>query len=68
MLIVSGAKALSTFKSQRLLADLQAIQPSIVGLISRFVHVVAVNQALNDLEQQQLHELLHYGEEFNAEG
>ncbi|HNA21291.1 MAG TPA: phosphoribosylformylglycinamidine synthase, partial [Agitococcus sp.] len=68
MLIVSGAKALSSFKSKRLLADLQAVQPSIVGLTSRFVHVVAVNQTLNDHEQQQLHELLHYGEEFNAEG
>jgi hypothetical protein len=29
MLIVSGAKALSSFKSQRLLADLQTIEPSI---------------------------------------
>lgn len=68
MLIVSGAKALSSFKSQRLLADLQAIEPSIVGLTSRFVHVVSVASALSTNEDKQLHELLHYGEDFNAEG
>ena len=68
MLIVSGAKALSSFKSQRLLADLQAIEPSIVGLTSRFVHVLAVSEPLLAHEDTQLHELLHYGEDFNAEG
>lgn len=68
MLIVSGAKALSSFKNQRLLADLQAIEASIVGLTSRFVHIVSVCNALSVSEDKQLHELLHYGEDFNAEG
>ena len=68
MLIVSGAKALSSFKSQRLLADLQTIEPSVIGLTSRFVHVVSVASALSINEDKQLHELLHYGEDFNAEG
>ena len=68
MLIVSGAKALSTFKSQRLLADLQAMEPNIVGLSSRYVHVVSVSQLLDEPQQQQLQDLLHYGEEFNGEG
>ena len=68
MLIVSGAKALSSFKSQRLLADLQAIEPSVIGLTSRFVHVVSVASALSTNEDKQLHELLHYGEDFTAEG
>ena len=68
MLIVSGAKALSSFKSQRLLADLQTIEPSVIGLTSRFVHVVSVGSALTASEDTQLHELLHYGEDFTAEG
>ncbi|MCB1660214.1 MAG: hypothetical protein KDI39_18480, partial [Pseudomonadales bacterium] len=68
MLIVSGAKALSSFKSQRLLADLQAIEPSVIGLTSRFIHVVSVASALSTNEDKQLHELLHYGEDFTAEG
>ncbi len=68
MLIVSGAEALSLFKSQRLLADLQASVPCIVGLSARFLHLVALDADLTKHEDQQLHELLHYGEDFNGQG
>ncbi|MDO9178455.1 MAG: phosphoribosylformylglycinamidine synthase [Agitococcus sp.] len=68
MLIVSGATALSSFKNHRLLANLQAIVPSVAGLTARFVHLIALDGDLSEHETKQLHELLHYDEDFNGQG
>lgn len=56
-----GASALSDFRINRLLTQLQAIQPSLTMLAARFVHFVDVNQNLLDEELKLLNELLAYG-------
>jgi phosphoribosylformylglycinamidine synthase len=68
MQVFSGSKALSAFKTRRLLAELKALAPSVQGLTARFAHLAQLNADLTEAEEARLQELLHYGEDFNAEG
>lgn len=40
MLILPGSNALSSFRSQRLLNQLQAVLPAITSVQARFIHFV----------------------------
>jgi phosphoribosylformylglycinamidine synthase len=61
MLSLSGAPALSPFRIAKLLARLAALDPSVSGLTSRFVHFVDVSRELAEREARILRELLTYG-------
>ncbi len=63
MLTLRGAPALSDFRLERLLSDLQAVDPSITRIHSEFVHFVEVEAPLAEAEQQILESLLTYGGE-----
>jgi phosphoribosylformylglycinamidine synthase len=61
MLILRGAPALSEFRQQGLLAELQAIIPAIEGIYGEFMHFVNLQAELTADEQQVLETILHYG-------
>ena len=66
----SGAgsiNALSDFRAQQLLPQLQAIDSKIVGISARFVHLAATEAALSGSEKAQLAALLSYGEPCKAQ-
>jgi phosphoribosylformylglycinamidine synthase len=65
MLILPGSNALSVFRSQRLLAQLQAAVPAIAAVDAHFVHFIDSAQALSDDETSRLGALLQYGEAAN---
>ena len=54
--------ALSDFRAQQLLPKLQAIDPKIVGITARFVHLAATESVPSDSEKGRLAALLGYGE------
>ncbi len=64
MLTLSGSTALSNFRCQKLLADIQKINPKISQLSARFVHFVDIQSELNHEQQSILEQLLQYGAEF----
>jgi phosphoribosylformylglycinamidine synthase len=57
----SGPPALSAFRLQKLLADLQSIEPSIVDVSAAYVHFAEIKRALNGLEKRTLESILAYG-------
>ncbi|MCX7225497.1 MAG: phosphoribosylformylglycinamidine synthase, partial [Burkholderiales bacterium] len=57
-----GGNALSPFRRQQLLPDLQAIEPNVSGIAARFVHLVTTNSAPSAAMSAQLKALLQYGE------
>ncbi len=57
-----GANALSDFRAQRLLSQLQAIDSKIVGVSARFVHLVATDGPPTEATKTQLAALLTYGQ------
>ena len=57
-----GGNALSEFRLGSLLPRLQAIQPRIQGLRTRFVHLVSTPQALDPSAREGFERLLRYGE------
>jgi phosphoribosylformylglycinamidine synthase len=61
MLQIPGAPALSAFRIAKLLARLQAIEPRVQSLESRFVHFVALERPLQSTEREVLERLLTYG-------
>jgi phosphoribosylformylglycinamidine synthase len=61
MLELQGRAALSDFRIAKLLSQLQALEPRIQTLRSRFVHFIDVSAALTTDEQQLLAKLLTYG-------
>ena len=61
MLILRGAPALSAFRHQKLLAQLNDKVPSVSGLYAEFAHFAEVNGVLTEDEQQVLARLLKYG-------
>ncbi|UZJ45796.1 phosphoribosylformylglycinamidine synthase [Marinimicrobium sp. C6131] len=61
MLILRGAPALSSFRSEKLLATLQARVPAITGLSAEYVHFADLDSPLSDNQQQTLAQLLTYG-------
>jgi phosphoribosylformylglycinamidine synthase len=67
MLILPGSNALSAFRTQRLLSQLQAVEPAIVGVSGRFLHFIDAPAAPNPEEVGRLNALLTYGEPFSGE-
>ena len=67
MLILPGSNALSSFRSQRLLNQLQAVLPAITSVQARFIHFVDSASALSDDDLNRLNGLLTYGEPALAE-
>ena len=48
MLILPGSNALSAFRSQRLLTQLQAVAPAVVAVQGRYYHFIDSSAALSD--------------------
>jgi len=67
MLILPGSNALSAFRSQRLLNQLQAVLPAITSVQASFIHFVDSASALSEEDLNRLHGLLTYGEPALAE-
>ncbi|WP_411725839.1 phosphoribosylformylglycinamidine synthase [Methyloglobulus sp.] len=61
MLKLPGSSALSTFRINRLISQLRAIELGIHSLTARFIHFVDVADDLNDTELALLKDLLSYG-------
>ncbi|HVL76208.1 MAG TPA: phosphoribosylformylglycinamidine synthase [Noviherbaspirillum sp.] len=70
MLILPGSNALSAFRTQRLLSQLQAVEPAIVGITGRYLHFVDAPREPSAMDLERLAGLLNYGEPFagNSEG
>jgi phosphoribosylformylglycinamidine synthase len=72
MLILRGAPALSSFRTQKLLANLQHQVPAVTGISSEFVHFANLASPLSDVQASVLQQLLTYGpkvpDEVNHEG
>jgi phosphoribosylformylglycinamidine synthase len=66
MLILPGSNALSAFRSQRLLNQLQAVLPAVVGVQARYLHFIDA-VSVSDDDHQRLQGLLTYGEPAHAE-
>ncbi len=62
MLILPGSNALSSFRSQRLLNQLQAVLPAITSVQARFIHFVDAAAPLSQDDLNRLNGLLTYGE------
>jgi phosphoribosylformylglycinamidine synthase len=61
MFSLLGAPALSQFRLDKLLQSLQARDPRVLGLTSRYVHFADVSQTLDENELELLGKLLTYG-------
>ena len=61
MLQISGSQALSSFRVEKLLADVQKTLPSVQKLVSEFQHFVDLDVALDDEHKNVLDKLLTYG-------
>ncbi|GAB3538662.1 phosphoribosylformylglycinamidine synthase [Noviherbaspirillum agri] len=66
MLILPGSNALSAFRTQRLLSQLQAVEPAVVGVTGRFLHFIDAAATPSDDERGRLNALLTYGEPFSG--
>ena len=53
MLILRGAPALSKFRQQGLLTELQALIPAVEGIYGEFMHFVNLHAELTADEQKQ---------------
>jgi phosphoribosylformylglycinamidine synthase len=67
MLILPGSNALSAFRSQRLLSQLQAAAPAIAAVQARFVHFIDSSSALSEADSERLGAMLTYGEPADSE-
>jgi phosphoribosylformylglycinamidine synthase len=67
MLILPGSNALSAFRSQRLLSQLQAVLPSVTAIQARYIHFVDASAPLSSDDEARLNGLLTYGEPALAE-
>ncbi|MHA7600787.1 phosphoribosylformylglycinamidine synthase [Alicycliphilus sp. T452] len=63
---LEGGNALSTFRAQQLLPQLQAIHPKIEGIAARHVHLVAQDAAPTPAGQERLAALLRYGDPYGG--
>lgn len=61
-----GGNALSAFRAQALLQQLQAVSSHIVGVAARHVHWVWTDQPLAGDQHERLAELLHYGDAYEG--
>lgn len=66
MLILPGSNALSAFRTERLLTQLQQVDHAIVGVTGRFLHFVDSAAPLADVDVRRLDALLTYGEPFDG--
>jgi phosphoribosylformylglycinamidine synthase len=62
MLILPGSNALSAFRSQRLLSQLQAVAPTIAAVQARFYHFIDASSPLSTEDTERLSAMLTYGE------
>jgi len=62
MLILPGSNALSVFRSQRLLSQLQAVAPAIAAVEARFYHFIDTSAPLSTDDTNRLDAMLTYGE------
>lgn len=62
MLILPGSNALSVFRSQRLLNQLQAVAPAIASVQARFYHFIDASAPLSPEDTERLTAMLTYGE------
>ncbi|RBW51376.1 phosphoribosylformylglycinamidine synthase [Marinobacter sp. F3R11] len=67
MLELRGAPALSSFRSHKLYAKIQAIVPEIEHVYAEFMHFVDLEGELSDSEQAILDRLLTYGPDVPSE-
>lgn len=67
MLILPGSNALSAFRSQRLLTQLQAALPSVAAVQARYVHFIDAAEPLSADDTGRLGALLTYGEPAHAD-
>ncbi len=58
MLILPGSRALSDFRLVRLLARLQAIEPTVASVATQYLHFVHCSRTLQPLEHERLQQLL----------
>ncbi|TRW89701.1 phosphoribosylformylglycinamidine synthase [Candidatus Methylobacter oryzae] len=61
MLKIPGTSALSGFRINKLLAELQTIEPAIKAVSARFIHFVDIENDLDDSQFAILKQLLAYG-------
>jgi len=61
ILRLPGPPALSSFRTEKLLAEIQAAVPNIVGISANYEHIVDLNDDLSASELDVLQELLRYG-------
>lgn len=61
MLTLHGAPALSDFRLNKLLDQLQAVNPGITGVVAQFVHFADLSEQLSGDETDVLTKLLTYG-------
>jgi phosphoribosylformylglycinamidine synthase len=66
MLILPGSNALSAFRTQVLLSQLQELDAAIIGVSGRFVHFVDTTAAPTQDDLHRLDALLTYGEAFSG--
>jgi phosphoribosylformylglycinamidine synthase len=66
MLILPGSNALSAFRSQRLLNQLQSVAPAITAVQARYYHFIDTATSLTPEDTARLDALLTYGEPFAA--
>jgi phosphoribosylformylglycinamidine synthase len=66
MLILPGSNALSAFRTQRLLSQLQAVDANITDITGHFTHFIDASAALSSDDIGRLDALLTYGEPFAA--
>ncbi|MDB5906015.1 MAG: purL, partial [Massilia sp.] len=62
MLILPGSNALSAFRSQRLLSQLQTAAPHIAAVQARFTHFIDASAPLSPEDTGRLEAMLTYGE------
>ena len=65
MLILPGSNALSAFRTQALLSQLQAIDAAITGVTGRYYHFVDSIAELSLADAARLEGLLTYGDVFS---
>ncbi len=68
MLILPGSSALSDFRRNRLLSELQRLSSTVVDVYARFYHFVNLDSALSPSQQTILERLLDYGTSSTNEG
>ncbi|GAA6153003.1 phosphoribosylformylglycinamidine synthase [Pseudoteredinibacter isoporae] len=61
MLTLRGAPALSSFRKQKLLQQLQAADPLVTAVYAEYMHFAELTAELNGDEQNILAKLMHYG-------